>query len=128
MSFYNEDRAMQLIDFEGLEINRNTAGVDIDFIHERWGDYWLIVEVKSGGAVLKPGQKYLLENLTDALSEVSKKAMTLVVEHTEHYRNKVLLKKCEVRKKYENGRWVELEDMTVEDVFNLYLDHYRRGR
>ena len=128
MSFADESKARQLIDFVGVEAGTGYP-TDIDGIIEYHNKGYVLMEVKHRNTKLKKGQRLCLERMCDDFIKAKKHAIVIVAEHViDKAEDNVMLKECFVREYYTSGRWVTVTlDQTVREIvreFCNYIDKF----
>lgn len=100
----NEDRARQLIRFDGMVFDGNNGFTDADAIMDYRGIAWLMFEVKTRDAKLTEGQRILSENFVRMAGDAGRYALVAVVEHqVDDCSQPVYLAECDVRELYDSS-------------------------
>ena len=95
--FDHEDRARQLIRFDGMNIKKRSF-TDFDAVMEWRNVGWLAFEVKQVGKDVPTGQRIALERLVRDTTIAGKYAVAAVVEHNVFDPHEdIYLRKCLVR-------------------------------
>ena len=127
-----EDRARQLINFSGININTITPTdidgllTDFDGMIEYHNKFYIWLEIKLKGTELHKGQMLALERLCDDLQRSGKQTLVIVSDHEEYD----VLKQIDaantvVRQYRSNYKWLRPENIiTTIKVINQFLKQY----
>lgn len=119
-TFFNEQRAKQLISFKGLwgVFPRNGTPTDVDtFLELNW--HFLFGEVKSMGVSVPTGQRLAFERLMLRLGDGS---LFFVAEHNTPADQTILLATCQVVEWFSAKGWKRpSKPMTVKELCELWV-------
>ena len=124
-SIRDDDRAKQLIKFDGMELGERMWPTDVDALIEWKGKGWLLFEVKHGGKSVPRGQELSLERFVEDVEKAGKYAVAAIVEH--HIPNpfeSIILADCDVRRIYKGwtGKWSPPKHpMTAKELMDEFV-------
>lgn len=124
---YDPQKAKQLIDFEGLQVDGYIYPTDIDGIIEYKDSEYIIFEVKYGDSELPFGQRLALQRMVDDFTKIGKQAVVFVCEHhVDDVNESVIVSQCKVREIYYGGKkgWrCPNVELTVRDAVDMFQEH-----
>lgn len=92
---YNEEKAKQLNNFSGLRWGSITP-TDVDGLLDFGNKLFVLIEVKTEGVDLLPGQRLALERTCDTLHKAGKTSALLIVTHKTPIDQQVDVASCKV--------------------------------
>ena len=117
----HEDRARQLLNFQGLHKNK-IGPADIDFALEVDNKYLILGEVKLEGKEFSAGQEMMLTRTADRWGRGS---VVLYVRHNTPVKEQVHLKECRVVKCYYARKWKVPKTLTtVGDAIEAFAQRW----
>ena len=120
--FQNDNRARQLIRFDGLQ-RGNITPTDIDGFTEVHDEAFVFVEIKYRDAQMPRGQELAYIRLVDRVQKSgAEAALFLCEQYVDDARQDVFLKEAVVRKIYHRGQWHDGDGRTYKEYYDAFLD------
>ena len=117
----------QLIDFQGLGLDRGIHPTDIDGIIEYHDLRYIVFEIKNIHAQLPTGQRLALQRMVDDFARAGKRTVVVIAEHnTDPKDGPVIAANCNVREVYfwNEHRWRRPhKKMTLRELVDVFLDY-----
>lgn len=118
--FQREDRARQLVRFDGLRYGTITP-TDVDMFIEYNGKAFVLAELKHRDAPMPRGQELALTRTVDALSEKAE-AVLFVCEHeVDDTSQDIVAADTLVRDVYYHGRWRRVKRITLKEATDSFI-------
>ena len=102
----NRAKATQVIDLSGLDLPGRKSPTDIDAMIDYNGRAFILVEYKSGNAIVEYGQRVALERLCDAVN-ATVPAVLVIADHDTPICDDIDGANALVRMYYRGGLWRE---------------------
>jgi hypothetical protein len=122
--WWNEDRARQLIRFDGLQWGTITP-TDIDGLIEYQNKLWVLFEAKYDDKDVPKGQRLAMERFIQNVKDANKHGIAMIVQHkVKDTRKDVFMKNCKVREIYttENPMWKPInQNITALIMADMYI-------
>ena len=117
----------QLIDFQGLGLDRGIHPTDIDGIIEYHDLRYIVFEIKSVRAQLPKGQRLALQRMVDDFARAGKRTVVVIAEHdTDPKDGPVIAADCNVRAVYfwNERRWrPPHQKVTLRELVDMFPDY-----
>ena len=118
----NLKHLMRPLFYDGMQFGKLTP-MDGDAILDIKGRGFMFFEVKCANAPLSQGQRYCLQNMVDALSEVRTAVAVLCDWNDCDDDSPMFLKDCVVRSVYRDGKWKQVPGyIKVKDFTSSFID------